>query len=329
MAQQFRFAAKKAFLTYAQATNIESKESLLNHLKSLHNATKVIVCREEHEDEGQHFHALVEFRTRLQSRNAAYFDFQGHHPNIQVPRRLQDVLAYIIKDGDYVNDGFTLNAHESITEMVQEAAELPTREEAMRQVMSRGGDRALRLYNQVDGYLGLLQRESTKYEPLRQYPEDFKIGEPWEVAVMGFFALLLLPQVGERTDNHKSLWLYGPSRVGKTQLARSLGTHWYMHSMWNASALDDTAEYGVMDDIMWESMKFNFRGMLGFQRDITVTDKYKKKTVYKGGKGVIVCTNEIPEFTPAELEWLNENVIFVHIADKVYNVAPPHGDALL
>nr|QBX89258.1 replication associated protein [Apis mellifera virus-2] len=314
----FRFEALKAFLTYAQADLIPSKESLHTHLSSLPNASKVIVAREEHEDGGTHYHACIQFTRKLRIRDERFFDYLGVHPNIQSVRNLKHVLAYVSKEGDFVNTGFQLESDETITEMVQDAAQLPTREEALRAIMGRGGDRALRLFNQVDGYLQVLQRQDRKYAPLRNYPEDFKQGEPWEIPVMGFFASLLVPQNGQRTDDNRSLWLYGPSRVGKTQLARSLGQHWYMQAMWNADCLDDTAEYGVMDDINWDSMKFNFRGMLGFQVDVTVTDKYRKKSVYRGGIGVIVCTNELPEFTPDEMEWLRANVVFCHIAERVY-----------
>ena len=118
--------------------------------------------------------------------------------------------------------------------------------------------------------------------------------------------------------DRKSLWIYGPSRLGKTVLARSLGYHWYMQGAWNVDAYDDEADYGVLDDIPWENLQRYYKGLLGIQMDVTVTDKYKKKSVITHGRPVIVITNELPTFTVAEAAWLETNVVFHFINDKLY-----------
>lgn len=313
---EFRFNAKRAFLTYSRAELIADKNDLFNFLKSLPHASKVIVARELHQDEGVHYHAVIEFAEKPDTNNPRFFDFNGVHPNISGVQGLKAVLKYVTKEDDFINDGFTLENKTPIVELVQEAAELPTREAALRQIMDRGGDRALRMFNNVDGYLSVLQRESTLYQPVRLFPDHFKENEPWEDAIYRFTEYFVNPTQGRQ--GKKSLWLHGVTKLGKTDLARSLGPHWYMQNMWNAACLDDNACYGVMDDIGWEFMKFNYKGMLGFQTDVTVTDKYKKKFVYKGGKGVIVCSNKLPDFTIEEWEWLEGNVEFVHITEPVY-----------
>ena len=94
---------------------------------------------------------------------------------------------------------------------------------------------------------------------------------------------------------------------------------WYMHSMWNAELLDDEAQYGVLDDIPWDNMKFNYKGLLGMQKDVTVTDKYRKKSVYKGGKPVIVLSNEMPTFTVEESNWLDENICVFAVVESTWN----------
>jgi hypothetical protein len=41
---------------------------------------------------------------------------------------------------------------------------------------------------------------------------------------------------------------------------------------------------------------------------VTVTDKYRKNSVYRGGLGVIVISNELPGFTLEESDWLHVNL---------------------
>lgn len=314
----FRLQCRKAFMTYSRADAIEDKQLLFDHLITLNHVVSVIVAKELHQDGGTHYHCVVAFDRKVDIRDERYFDFEGVHPNIQTVRRIKDVLAYVTKGGDYVCLGFDVNVGTSIVQMVQEAADLPSREQALQNIMARGGDRALKLFNQVDNYLAVIQKPSTLYQPLYRFPDNFKTGY-YTVQMNLFKAMIDDPTFnGERTTINKSLWLYGPTRLGKTTLARSMGPHWYMQSMWNAACLDENAKYGVLDDIPWENMKFNYKAMLGMQKDVTVTDKYRKKSVYKGGLPVIVLSNELPDFSHNEMAWLNENVSFLGITEEVF-----------
>lgn len=315
----FRVNAKSFSLTYAQAGAIPSVQVLFDHLCSLRNAEKVVVGQEHHEDGGIHYHACVQFARKYDCRNERFFDFMDCHPNVQATRVVSDWVAYCIKDGTYLLKGFTLQ-QQSLVETIHEIVDAGT-DNPVAAVVRRCGDRALAKIIQIDRYVSLIQKPNTVHEPLLEFPANFVTHEDWLTAVINFYTTILQRSTF-RNQNTKSLWLYGPSRKGKTTLARSLGIHWYMQGMWNADQLDATAEYGVMDDIPWEYMKINYKGMLGFQKDVTVTDKYRKKVVYPGGIGVIVCSNELPYFTPEEQEWLDANVVFARVFQAVY-VLPP------
>lgn len=116
----------------------------------------------------------------------------------------------------------------------------------------------------------------------------------------------------------KSIWFCGPSMFGKTCLAESLGQHWYMQNMWNLECLSDNeAVYGVLDDIEWESLQISYKAVLGRQLNVNLTDKYKRKTLYKLGYPVIVCSNELPDFSLTQRTWLRENVLFYDIISSV------------
>lgn len=319
----FRFKATKVFLTYSQANAIANTQSLFNFLKNFPLVQKIIVSREEHQDGNFHYHAVVQYSCVWSSRDVRVFDFQGIHPNIRHDiRSLTRCVAYTAKAGDYINEGFDVELDTPMVQLCREAAEsLDSVEDAIARVIELGGDRALKCFTQITGYMRILKRTGMLYEPQMEFPGEFVLHDDWSGAVIDFQLLIINPPLG-RTPNVKSLWLYGPSRKGKTTIARSLGRHWYMQSMWNATCLDNTAEYGVLDDIAWDSMKFNYKGILGWQKDVTVTDKYRPKFVYKGGIGVVVCTNELPYFSPEEQEWLNENVVFVQVLERAF-VLPP------
>ena len=54
--------------------------------------------------------------------------------------------------------------------------------------------------------------------------------------------------LGRKERDCKSLVLWGPTRVGKTQLARVFGDHWYMNVDWDVMQVRSEALYGVIDD---------------------------------------------------------------------------------
>lgn len=313
-----RFQGKTFLLTYAQAERIESKEALHEHLLTF-LPEKLITCRETHADGGVHYHAVLRFNTRQDFRDERRFDWQGHHPNIASVAAPKKAVQYVAKDGDYINHGFTIEAQqEDVFQVLNEEIQQGTNAtEVIRNTIARTGSRGLRLYNQIAAYTDRMMRPSAKHQPLKQYPRDFRILDPLLLGYITSFINDFQQGSGER-GNRKSLWIHGPSRLGKTVLARSLGTHWYMGGGWNVKNFDDDADYGVLDDLTWDQLKYNYKGLLGLQLDVVVTDKYQKKSNIRGGRPVIVLTNVLPDFTAEEWAWLAANVNFVGIGTKLY-----------
>lgn len=63
------------------------------------------ICQEWHEGtEGLHFHVLAVFDQKLDTRNVRYFDIEGYHPNIQVPKKFAKVKAYVCKAGRFLHN---------------------------------------------------------------------------------------------------------------------------------------------------------------------------------------------------------------------------------
>lgn len=286
---------------------------------ALDNVEKVLVARELHEDGNQHFHALVSFKSKTRISNARYFDFMGHHPEVEKHiKSMNNWIKYITKHNEFLNHGYDLNKIKQVTEVIREQVEQgASASTATAATVTQMGDRALKMIHQVERYAQLISTPQTIHSPEFNFPDDFNIEGPVQVAITRFYNNMMVPTRGRGT-NMRSLWLYGPSRMGKTSLARSLGPHWYMMGMWMVDQLNSTVKYGVMDDIDWEYLKINYKGMLGSQKDVTVTDKYRKKSIWPGGMPVIVCSNELPEFNQSELDWLHINVDFVRVGEAVF-----------
>lgn len=92
------------FLTYPQS-DFDFNE-YIQFLSSIKPVIWARVARELHEDGNPHMHAVVKFATRVKT-NAALttFNFMGRRPNIQVPRKVNDVLEYVSKDGNFHDHG--------------------------------------------------------------------------------------------------------------------------------------------------------------------------------------------------------------------------------
>lgn len=318
MPRDFRVHARNILLTYPQACFIENKEALHEFLMTK-GPSKCIVAREEHQDGNQHFHALLQWKEKKNIQNAHYFDYQHHHPNIQAAKGWRASLKYVIKEGDYINHGWIVQDDaEDIFEVLHELVRAGgNATEIIRETIGRTGTRGLKLYCQISAYADRMTKPSVVYMQVKDYPADFKINDVCLRAKLAAFKHDFMQGCADR-GTRKSLWLYGASRLGKTILARSLGTHWYMCNAWNIEQYSDDAEFGVLDDLPWESLKFYYKGLLGCQKDVTVTDKYKKKSVIKGGKPVIVLTNHLPDFAAHEWEWLSANVSFHQIMTTLY-----------
>jgi len=125
-----------------------------------------------------------------------------------------------------------------------------------------------------------------------------------------------------------SLVLGGPSRLGKTQWARSLGDHAYIANMWNLDAFNNkptsfwTNGYVIFDDINWDSLKGSAKSWFGAQTNFSVSDKYRHKRTIPGGiPAIYLCNKE--DFAGDAWEffrspWAQLNVMQVWITEPLF-----------
>uniref|UniRef100_A0AAU8H575 ATP-dependent helicase Rep n=1 Tax=CRESS DNA virus TaxID=3138951 RepID=A0AAU8H575_9VIRU len=108
----------KCLVTWPQCDG--SKDELQTWLReNIRNYWCSIVCHEDHhETEGSHMHAVVRVKPSLKCKYDTamrMFDWNGHHASIEFLRREDDVVRavkYVMKDGDFVNDGIDVQAIE-------------------------------------------------------------------------------------------------------------------------------------------------------------------------------------------------------------------------
>jgi len=322
----FRAHAKNFFVTYSniKLQNPDAtfgKQELFDFLVAFEGVERLLVAEELHQDGNTHFHCYVGFEKRISFRNPDKFDFDGCHPNIQAARSVHRVVAYCTKDGNYLAKNVDVKIKSDIGSTLQKCIDEAMEPKEFVQVFLEEGlaGHLIRSYTNIRAIIQNVSDHNAACDPVRDFPDDFRIYGSLAVRLEDWVAALPTVVPGERGPAMRSLWLTGPSRLGKSQLARSLGRHWYMQGMWMVDLIDDrTALYGVLDDISWDSLKLSYKSILGMQKDVVLTDKYRHKRKFTLGRPVIVITNERPIFSAEEQEWLDANVEFIHVTTKLY-----------
>lgn len=307
----FRVNAKSFFLTYPQAGLVEHRsiyDYLLNYPLIGDKPEKCLVAKEKHSDGATHYHCFLAYPKKKDLRNQFIFDCFDLHPNIQATRSVKHVLKYVTKEGDFLAN-FEVHLKLAVKDILSRAKDenefIDLCLENYNMKFAAGFSNVMKLYHKKN-------KEKIVCDPL--YPmESFKITNIDLLCAIS--AVTCHQKDGRRT---KSIWLSGPSRYGKSGLARSLGQHAYMQNLWNQDCLTDEADYLVLDDLSWESWKFQYKSVLGCQRNVNFTGKYRplKKMYYN--MPCIVITNTLPIFNLEELDWLSVNCTFIEINSRLY-----------
>jgi len=103
---RFRLQAKFFFITWPQCNT--PKETVLERIQDLPDYSHAVVSREDHhEEDGEHLHAFIAFTRQQNKRGFEWLDaLAGQHGNYQRAKDPKASVRYVIKDGEYVFDGF-------------------------------------------------------------------------------------------------------------------------------------------------------------------------------------------------------------------------------
>lgn len=325
----FRIRSKNLFLTYPQVNGASTnKETLLEHLVALHPGAGVRVCVEQHADGGTHYHAVVCCPRPVNIRNARHWDYNDHHANVQPIKSKAAARKYLEKGGDYIdggeisllsNNGRSNGSNEgSPNKRYRDALEAENELEFLERI-KRGCTRDWVL--QESTIRSFAQRH---YSTGGSYQSRYCLTDFRPCESILSYIQLNLTRPRDARGRPKSLALVGPSRTGKTELARCIGPHIYLNSYYALSEMitHEWADYIIFDDIPWERIPAP-KALLGCQSDFVLTDKYHKKISIKNwSKPAIVLWNEDmdPRSTWSEdtTNWAKKNIIFINIFTPLY-----------
>ncbi|AXB22598.1 replication associated protein [Lynx canadensis faeces associated genomovirus CL1 46] len=256
---------------------------------------------------GIHFHVFTDFGRKFRSRRTDIFDVNGFHPNISPSRGTPEAgYDYAIKNGDVVAGGLARPSgvgNSGRAAKWHQIVDAETRDEFFDLCEELDPERLVCSFSQIQKYADWRFAEN---------PEPYASPD-------GVFDLANYGDLGES----KSLILWGPSRMGKTVWARSLGDHLYFGGIFSARDIGRGGiKYAVFDDIAG-GIKFfpRFKDWLGCQMEFMVKEMYRDPHLFKWGRPAIWIANTDPrhDMSHEDVTWLEANCIFVEIDSAIFH----------
>ncbi|KAI5980475.1 hypothetical protein F5J12DRAFT_789200 [Pisolithus orientalis] len=312
----FRWSAKRYFLTYAQIGDRPSDmvREFFENCNPKPSTWKVAV--ESHQDGGKHWHVIVQFDQAIRSRRADLFDIDGLHPNVVTLKSHRDLLTrweYIHKEEGAEIFGPWQGPSGNAEVQDLKEGKRDERFVYIRSATTRDDfeDRAKELapYEWIIHHDKFMSFADKHWKAQRPAYESKWTEFPRLPATLAEWAS------GEmkNPDRPKTLCVWGPSRTGKTEWARSLGPHIYMNGQLNAAKLfeldgDQEPEYLV-------ARRHGHRPLL-----------YMRKRTVFWGKPCIWLNNKNPlNTTVHDVDWLKANTVVYNLDHPLYNdPAPPN-----
>lgn len=265
----FRLQAKKLFLTYPQC-DVDKGDALVKIMELFldYDVEWIVVAREKHKDGSNHLHCAINLNTKLHTRNPHKLDcIGGKHGNYQVMRNPSKVLAYIIKDGDYVEHGITVEDYlnciksKTSTKSCVVATKILQRDWAMEDVLAE--------------YPGFFMMNKRKIEDFYSYVvlmseekqvDWYGIRSKSQTKVEKRIEKWINKNVREvREFKQRQLYIYGPPNTGKTSLINLLEKSLHIYYM-PVEDFYDHYEDGIYDMVVLDE----FKG----QKSITFLNKW-------------------------------------------------------
>lgn len=330
---RYRVRAQRFILTYSQVPATWDKEALGPHLKQLvfpqetPNEERLLVVEEcllisveEHPTTGGfHLHVYLDAGDKIVINSPAYFDLDGVHPNIQAVKSTPyKVYEYVCKDGNIIFDE-------------GDGPSRPTKKQSPDDIWGTIMAAANR-----EEFLSLAGKLRPRDTVLHFHSLELYAAHRWRDTPDEYIPCPLTcnldnyPQIADWvqanlnqkvTGRPKSLIIFGPTRIGKTIWARSLGKHAYFPGLFMLEGFSPTdSKYAVFDDMVNGIASIpNWKAWLGGQKEFVVGDKYMKKQRIKWDKPCIMVGNIDPreDMRQEDIEWLEGNCVIVPITSTL------------
>lgn len=320
MSDKFRLSAKYVYLTYSQCPI--PKEEMLEFLKTRGELEMWLIGQERHQDGNFHLHALIKFKNKKNLTGCRFFDYKGYHPQFESalrkkgpddkrkpPEHLQAIEDYITKeDPAPLRNGFMSICVDESKSYGDIIAEATSADELIKGILEE---------KPRDFMMNL---EKIQYAAKHLFPEVINnYRSPYLPEQFPRVPQIMLDWVRDekiKPERAKALFLIGPSRLGKTAWARSLGRHIFWRGLFNLEKWDESADYIVVDDVEWDFFP-NKKQLLTAMGECEVSDKYKSKRTLYNYKPAIICLNQMPDFRQ-DAEYWRVNAVFVHLTETLF-----------
>lgn len=293
-----RLHGKKLFLTYPQSDPL-TRERLLTFIQEkCGKVKKYLICTELHEDGHNHLHAFFHLEKAVDYTSCHCLDVDGKHGNYQPAKSDFAVEQYVAKKGDnYITNYYQCSAWAAAIDLPTAEAKALLRERHPREMLMYG-ERIMENHSYMN------KKAKVEYAaPHVHYPNITTDMMQWVVDEL------------PKTDRAKMLLVKGPTRIGKTAWARSLGRHMYWKGMFNLDKWDDDATYMVVDDIEWKFVPYK-KNILTCAGECELTDRYRHKKTVICNKPCIYLTNNWEDYGDvANEEYWRQNTTLVWMDD--------------
>jgi hypothetical protein len=252
--KRFQMQGKKFFLTFPQNTTTKD-EALENIRNLLPSYSWVMISQEHHKDGETHLHIGIEFKEKLRTRKADYFDcIAGKHGNYKTMKSVQGTIKYLKKedlsplmDGDVPDDGTSKKGLKgnAVASMIESGI-------SIREIYNAEPGYFMTNKRKIEELAGWLKVKKLK-DMLVPFPgRFFYAGSDQETQIISFWLNVNLKPDVTRPLKSKQLYVKGPANSRKTSLAVFL-SKWF-RIYWVPK---DEAFYDFYDDDDYDLIVFD------------------------------------------------------------------------
>lgn len=336
---KFILDAKNIFLTIPQISNEINKEIAYNRLLEAYKDKLVcfIVSQEEHKEQGTHLHLFIEFNKKFRTRRADIFDFiAGKHPNIQSARNREDVIKYVIKDGnfmsynispeDYIKEKSEHTKRKTKGDFHQLAEAIKNGENSVKELNNLFPHLFLKYGDHISKYIKFIKDINNRDE-IDNYYNNLYSNCKWSP-----FQDYLLKLVNSPVDGRKVSWIYDRlGNNGKSFIANYMRLYLDAYIITGGKSADIYRHYDnnkiVIYDLPRDYMAENvsiYSTIECFKNGYILDTKYEgqKKTFIP--PHIIVLSNNLPDTTKLSKDRWNiinlEDYDFDAVSNNINNV---------
>ena len=216
-----RWSAKRFYLTFPKCTT-EPQTAVDNARKVWDDLEWCVVGREKHEDGDLHLHVAMSFTAKKDFRASTWADIMtGTHGNYQTMTSLRKCLAYVTKDGNFVEWGIkvstVLSKQSTLSAQVEKSLEDGT---TLADIRTKFPGYLSRNLRNLEYYIDWTERTKIQLREVK-WGSAVESGPP-SSATAEIVSWLNLNICRPRTFKQPQLWVWGDTNLGKSTLIKAL-----------------------------------------------------------------------------------------------------------